>query len=251
CLPPDSEPALPNELISAVIDACRHPQPIGWGLDPALEGVIAQFTKSSEPADVAGAQLVCLAEAFERVVVDELPEHERIEAVRRLDMVVQRAIIALNQAEVARLRAAALTDPLTGMFNRRAFTQDLERAAAHHDRTGEPFTVVMVDLVGLKHINDTLGHAGGDAALQAMAAAIRIATRADDRGYRVGGDEFALLLPNTILPEPDEFVRRLQQAGAPDCTVGIASAPTDALDELVELADHRLYETRRAQARVR
>jgi diguanylate cyclase (GGDEF)-like protein len=104
----------------------------------------------------------------------------------------------------------------------------------------------MIDLVGLKATNDTLGHAAGDAALRAMADAIRKATRVDDRGYRFGGDEFALLLPNTVLADPTGLEWRLHAAGAPDCTVGVASHPLDPREELVDLADRRLYDARGA-----
>ena len=102
----------------------------------------------------------------------------------------------------------------------------------------------MIDLVGLKATNDTRGHAAGDAALRSMADAIRAGTRADDRGYRLGGDEFALLLPNTVLADPAGLILRLRDAGAPECTVGVASLPRDPRERLVDLADKRLYDAR-------
>ena len=109
--------------------------------------------------------------------------------------------------------------------------------------------VAMIDLVGLKTINDTHGHIAGDAALRLMAEAIRTGIRADDRGYRVGGDEFALILPNTVLADPTGLIERLRRAGAPECTIGVASLPGDPRDRLVELADSRLYDARDTHAK--
>jgi diguanylate cyclase (GGDEF)-like protein len=245
-LPPDDVPEMADEVVGAVADAMQSPQPLGWGLDTAVEAVMARFADAGESPVTTSAQLVCLREAFDQVLIAELPESERLEEMRRLTMITQRAMIAVTEGVVRRLRAAALTDALTGLFNRRAFQEDLERAKAHRERVDEPFTVAMIDLVGLKAINDRGGHAAGDAALSAMGEAIRQAVRADDRGYRIGGDEFALILPNTVLPDPSALVQRLEAAGAPRMTIGVASVPGDPVDSLVDIADRRLYEARRA-----
>lgn len=244
-LPPDSVPPMVDEVVAAVAEALQSPQPLGWGLDPAVEAVIERFAGIGESPITTSAQLVCLREAFDQVLIGELPEGERLEGMRRLTMIIQRAMIAATEEAVRRLEAAALTDSLTGLFNRRAFQQDLDRARAHYERVGEPYSVAVIDLVGLKSINDRDGHGAGDAALGAMGAAIRHAVRADDRGYRVGGDEFALILPNTVLPDPGALVHRLETAGAPRMTIGVASVPGDPIDRLVEVADRRLYAARR------
>jgi diguanylate cyclase (GGDEF)-like protein len=248
-LPTDDRPLVGDELVNAIINAFDSPKPLEWALDDSVEKVIEEFTLISGSTEVASARLACLREAFDQVIVCELPEPERLELVRLLGTIIERAIIAVARVELRRLRAAALTDPLTGMLNRRAFEQDLARARAHFDRLGEPFAVAMIDLVGLKAINDTHGHIAGDAALRLMAEAIRTGTRADDRGYRVGGDEFALILPNTVLADPTGLIDRLHRAGAPECTIGVASLPGDPRDRLVELADSRLYDAREAHAR--
>lgn len=248
-LPSDDRPLVGDELVNAIINAFDSPKPLEWALDDSVEKVIEEFTMISGSTEVASARLACLREAFDQVVVCEFPEPDRLELVRLLGTIIERAIIAVARVELRRLRAAALTDPLTGMLNRRAFEQDLARARAHFDRLGEPFAVAMIDLVGLKTINDTHGHIAGDAALRLMAEAIRTGTRADDRGYRVGGDEFALILPNTVLADPTGLIDRLHRAGAPECTIGVASLPGDPRDRLVELADSRLYDAREAHAR--
>ena len=89
----------------------------------------------------------------------------------------------------------ALTDPLTGLFNRRAFTDLALREMACSSRSGEPLSLIMIDADGFKNINDTFGHAGGDRVLQHIAALIREKVRPHDVVGRLGGDEFAVLLP--------------------------------------------------------
>lgn len=244
-LPPDNVPEMVDEVIEAVAGSMQSPQPLGWGLDPAVEAVIERFAGVGDSPVITSAQLVCLREAFDQVLIRELPESEQLEGMRRLTMITQRAMIADTEEAVRRLEAAALTDPLTGLFNRRAFQQDLDRARAHHERVDEPYSVAMIDLVGLKAINDRDGHSAGDESLRAIGDAIRQAVRADDRGYRIGGDEFALILPNTVLPDPGALVRRLGAAGAPPITIGVASVPGDPIDRLLEVADQRLYAARR------
>lgn len=244
-LPPESAPVMAEHVVAAMIGALDRPQPLAMGLDPALEAIVDEFALASESAEIAAAQLVCLREAFDQIVIADLPDREDRETIRRLDMVTHRAIIAVTQVEIERLRASSLTDSLTGMLNRRAFDQDLRRARAHYQRLGEPFSLAMIDLVGLKLVNDTHGHLAGDTALRRMADAIRATTRADDRGYRIGGDEFAIVLPNAVLADPSALVERLEQARAPSFTLGVASVPGDDVDRLLEIADRRLYEARR------
>lgn len=93
------------------------------------------------------------------------------------------------------LASLAQRDPLTGLFNRRRFDEELARAFAHARRYGSEVAAAMIDLDRLKHINDTLGHAAGDDALCAAATALTQTVRATDIVARLGGDEFAVLLP--------------------------------------------------------
>jgi diguanylate cyclase (GGDEF)-like protein len=110
----------------------------------------------------------------------------------------ERALRAEKQAkaEKAKAKIVADTDPLTGLANRRAFLRTLGRRAAAVPRTGASFALAMVDLDGFKPINDTFGHAAGDAVLKEVG--VRLAAAAGEGALiaRTGGDEFALLLPN-------------------------------------------------------
>ncbi|NWG45020.1 MAG: GGDEF domain-containing protein [Alphaproteobacteria bacterium] len=102
-------------------------------------------------------------------------------------------IVRQQAAEIERLRALAVTDPLTGLYNRRGFEDLLERALAASRRHGETGLLALIDLDRFKPINDRHGHAAGDAVLEAIARVIAGSIRATDCAARPGGDEFALL----------------------------------------------------------
>jgi diguanylate cyclase (GGDEF)-like protein len=248
--PPDAEPAIPERLLDAVIEALHHPQPVGWGLDPALDDVVDVFAERVATPDQAIAQLSCLRRALHEVVVRDLPLAERHEALERVSGVLDHTMMTGASLRTSRLRHEALTDALTGLGNRRAFDRDLERDIARARRASTPLTLAIIDLDGLKQINDREGHAAGDQAIAAIGRALRATSRRADRAYRIGGDEFAVILSDAVLAEPDQLVTRLQEAGAPACSVGIASAPPERLEELFEQADRALYRNR-AEARRR
>jgi diguanylate cyclase (GGDEF)-like protein len=244
-LPPGTRPQIAETVIRAISAALERPQPLGWGLDPALEPVAAAFGLNVGNVDTALAELVCLREAFARVVVHQLEDDQQVDALRRLQMIVDRTMLVVAQSGVRRLAEEALTDSLTGLGNRRAFDQDLRRELARVSRSHAELTVALLDVDGLKQVNDTLGHPAGDQLLRQLGNAIISATRAADRGYRIGGDEFALILADASGVEAEAMHKRLQAAGAPKFTIGIASLPEDDPNRLVELADARLYEQRR------
>ncbi len=104
-------------------------------------------------------------------------------------------------AQQRRLQAATLqlsvTDPLTGLFNRAQIYVDLDQEVRRSRRSLRPFCLLMVDMDGLKLINDSLGHERGDAAIRGIAGAIRRSIRTVDSAYRYAGDEFVVLLPET------------------------------------------------------
>jgi diguanylate cyclase (GGDEF)-like protein len=114
-----------------------------------------------------------------------------------------------HAAEVERLALLVITDPLTGVRNHRAFHEDLAHELERVGRTGEPLALVMVDLDALKAVNDSQGHLAGDAHLQALADALTSTGRACDRVYRIGGDEFAAILPASGAWAGFRFAQRL------------------------------------------
>ena len=162
----------------------------------------------------------------------------------------RRPIPAVVPSEVATLEQAALTDSLTGLRNHRAFHEDLKREIARRNRTGTPFSILMIDLNKLKQINDTLGHQAGDERIKAVGEAIRATVRDQDGGYRVGGDEFMVMLPAErawgALNAANRLHTEVAARGNASVTVGIAeSTVTESKDTLIRRADLALYEAKR------
>jgi diguanylate cyclase (GGDEF)-like protein len=147
-------------------------------------------------------------------------------------------LLRFRRQELTRLGQIAVTDPLTGLRNHRAFQEDLARELQRVGRTGIPMALVMLDLDGLKAINDQFGHQAGDERIQGLADAIRDSRRATDVGYRIGGDEFAVILPGSRALGALEFAERVRALAA--ATVGIAEAtelrPRDDVQREADLA---------------
>ncbi|WP_285592488.1 GGDEF domain-containing protein [Actinomycetospora sp. NBRC 106378] len=152
--------------------------------------------------------------------------------------------------ELERAVSEAETDQLTGLLNRRGWTRWLEREEERFRRFGDPACVVMMDLDGLKQVNDTEGHDAGDRYLQRTAETLRRATRHGDPLARLGGDEFAVVA--TVGPDDaGPLVARLQAvldaAGTP-CSVGVAPVGVaTGFSEAVSEADAAMYSDKRAR----
>ncbi len=164
----------------------------------------------------------------------------------------RRQVERVREEELARLARAALTDNLTGLGNHRSFHEDLQREVARRTRSGSYFSIVMLDLNGLKQINDRFGHQAGDDRIRAISDCLRATMRATDTAYRIGGDEFMVLLPTERAWGALEFARRLQEETRrhrtePTVTCGIAeSVAFETADTLLHRADLALYDAKRS-----
>jgi diguanylate cyclase (GGDEF)-like protein len=216
-----------------------------WG----AETVFARSADNWPNSDVELAQLVGLSFVLGLGLLTALVVIGRQVGYRR-------RVERLREEELARFAQAALTDSLTGLGNLRAFHEDLERELARRARSGSYFSIVMLDLDGLKEVNDTLGHQAGDARLRALGECLLGTTRATDSAYRTGGDEFFVVLPDERAWGAFTFAQRLQrealrhQTGASFAcgiaeTTGIESAET-----LLRQADVALYEAKRSGRRL-
>ena len=179
---------------------------------------------------------------------DELAEHEPM--LRLLGQLLGTILEAdLRTTELQRVaeRSAtdAETDALTGMLNRRGWDDRLEREQARVARFGDPATVLIGDLDMLKQVNDTHGHEAGDALLQATAATIRAELRPGDVVARIGGDEFAMLLPGLDAARGERVAARLERVlDARDLPVSIGHAVLAVGEDpetVCARADERMY----------
>ncbi|MGB4861188.1 MAG: diguanylate cyclase [Tepidiformaceae bacterium] len=159
---------------------------------------------------------------------------------------------ARHHVELTRLRTAALTDSLTGLGNHRAFLEELRRQVARSTRHKEALVLAIIDIDGFKEVNDTWGHGRGDAVLLQIAGILNEFCRGEDYAFRVGGDEFAMILPHTegataqhAMEQLRMTVERAMEDG-PTVSIGMASASACDGDESVlrQQADSALYEAK-------
>lgn len=185
---------------------------------------------------------------------------DQVEALRRRyhESVSQLASLT------GRLRELAMVDSLTGVLNRRAFLDYADGEWVRHKRHSHALSCAMIDVDGFKKINDTFGHAAGDAVLQHIGALLRATLRASDVAARLGGDEFVALMPETNLEGAlslgERILLRLQQRPlsvldqtiSATLSVGVAGAAGCAsVEELMARADAALYRAKKeGRARV-
>jgi len=165
-----------------------------------------------------------------------------------VDLVAVVGVAEVHGHLVGRLHAAASTDPLTGLANRRDWAERSEQLLRRARATGRPLTVAVLDLDGFKAVNDTAGHAAGDALLRDLAGAWAGGLRRPDVLARLGGDEFVLTLPDTGPEEARALLDRLGRTRAVAWSSGTAtSSGDDALADLLSRADAALYAAKRAR----
>lgn len=212
--------------------------------------------------DVLG-QGVELHDRVLREVGEQLRESDRalVMAVSQLSLALLRigqgALLAYYDSATFTLGQLAHSDALTGLANRRSFEARFNEELQRAQRGRRPLALVLLDIDELKPINDTFGHASGDHLLRVVAAVLRAQTRAIDVAARIGGDEFALLLPDTEREGLGILMDRLTrdlcsqhvQGRPPTVSAGVAIYPDDGRlsHELLERADAALYAAKRAR----
>jgi len=168
-------------------------------------------------------------------------------------------VIRSQSARIRMLEHLAVTDPLTGLTNRRGLGQRLSERLSEARRHYEPGVVLFVDMDGLKRINDRFGHAVGDAAIRMVAEGLRNAVRAHDTVGRIGGDEFVVLMSRighekglAVAARVARSIGRLtlvQEGRAVPLSVSVGLAPftgAETEDELLDRADGAMYREKRA-----
>ena len=173
-----------------------------------------------------------------------------------LHTVADQLAVAVNHAHLfAQMQQQALTDSLTGCYNRRQFELQLERDLHLAVRNDQPLSLIMLDLDNFKNINDKAGHDAGDVALRMLAETLRAELRAEDTAARFGGDEFVMILPQADHEGAQLVAERLRKRieemvvpgfGQVTASFGVASYPAHASsrDTLVIAADRALYNSK-------
>ena len=226
-------------------------------VEPVARGPMAldRRDRRRRPSGRAGVPLAAGARVYGVLFSFGVPDVGAQEAVARLDPLAKSyATVLLSALETDVAKQRAETDPLTELPNRRAFDRALARASRG------PLALLALDLDDFKQVNDTLGHAAGDAALRHLARVLREGLRDGDLASRVGGDEFFVLLPGGDLRLGLEVAERLRaQVEArpflaegtelrPTLSCGVAAFPDPvaSADNLVKMADAALYQAKGA-----
>jgi two-component system, cell cycle response regulator len=222
----------------------------GRRLDPDLQSIIL----------TASATLETALEALRAGVYDYLLKP--LESVAGFELALTRALehrmlIRENQRLFAEVQRLAVTDPVTGLFNRYKLNETLELEVERAHRYGRPLSLIMFDMDRLKDINDNYGHPAGDEALRLVAAAIRSQVRRVDLATRFGGDEFMIILPEAGAEEAQAIARRISaeitsRNPGPwrvSASFGVATwgSSISTPDEFVACADRELYAQKRAR----
>ena len=239
-------------------------------IDLGTAWVSARAIGDGEASEPVGIQLRTTDERvrnFEMSVAALGPQGGRGRSVLVLRDITERMKIEneLREAKTqleqvnGELERRANTDGLTGLANRRFFLEVLDREIERADRYGRPLALIMLDLDHFKRVNDNYGHAAGDAVLKAAAAALNRVSRDTDLPARLGGEELALLLPETHVEGASQVAERLRTLIAAErhlsphgtdfsvtSSFGVAShlAGDGEADELMQRADEALYKAK-------
>ncbi len=216
----------------------------------ALDGLLNKRSISILPIKVQDEDFGCL------VVVSVRSEITNTEK-NFLSLLAGQMELAVTIANLfEQIREQAITDGLTGLYNRRHFDQCLVTEADRAIRLNQPFSVISLDLDHLKFINDNYGHAAGDAAIKRIGEVLKMNARSIDIPSRFGGEEFTIILPGIDTEGAMVAAERLRIAietsplpgvGTITTSVGVATflRHTDSIGEILELVDQALYKAKR------
>jgi diguanylate cyclase (GGDEF)-like protein len=263
---PQPQPSTEDSFLDLLVETLE-------GLDVSIRGqflrqffrTVAQIDVTEEQANEFWARILArrgdVADSLGRKISLKTAMMDVLGAANYL-----RVPVMIEYEELKKLQVNAATDALTGLHNRRLFDEYFEKELNRAKRYGQPLAVVILDLHKLKDVNDRHGHLQGDQVLQIAAATLRRTLRNSDFAFRIGGDEFALLLPQTDSEQAITLCRRVRSQYENELRplaleigvtldFGVAVHPQDGDQKsaLLGLADKKLYELKlagRAPSRV-
>jgi diguanylate cyclase (GGDEF)-like protein len=225
----------------------------------ALRGGGREARAADVARDVTALQTVLLHALRDDLGEDPVQFAEAVEQlVEAISAIQAEAMEAHVHTRSRELESQANTDPLTGLGNLRALQRQLANLIDNYKRYTHPFGLLLMDIDGLKRINDSHGHQAGDRVLMQVGMSLRRSIRSVDTAARIGGDEFCVLLPQQDLKSAAKLAARLATAieeevaapGEPSVSVsiGVASSPEhgDDPETLVDTADRAMYRAKAA-----
>lgn len=258
--PPDMRRAPPGGLLQALEKSCRDPLSASWRTQTLSEGEYThQTVAAGHGGKINGAIWLSWRKTATPPAAEETPRSLAQNAADYIGIAIAHA----NQLRL--LENLSRTDALTGLLNRRAFTEDLQQRHAHRYRVHQPAALLYIDLDNFKPVNDQFGHAAGDKVLLELAALFQRDSRAGDLSARFGGDEFALWLEDTDASGAQAKAQHLissaailrHAAGIPEnalikplgLSIGIAMVDpqiVETLDQVMLRADDAMYRVKQA-----
>ena len=256
-------PELITDIVRAASDGGNGRDPYALSEEQASRAAALAGLRGSA-SDGAAADIARDVASLQRVLVgalrDDLANSDPeafAEAVEHLvdatGAVQAAAVEALVRGRARELESQANTDALTGLGNLRSLQRELGRLVELHKRYRHPFAVLLLDIDGLKRINDAHGHPAGDRVLMQVAMSMQRTIRSVDRASRLGGDEFCVLAPEQDVKSAGVLAERLAAAVTSDVpspadppvsiSVGVAACPEhgEEADVLIETADRAMY----------
>ncbi len=234
---------MPEHTGLEVIDAARK-------IDPDIQALILTGSASVETA----------VEALRAGVYDYLTKP--LDSMTSFELALSRALerrylVKENKRLFEEIQRLAVTDSLTGLYNRHKLQDSIDTEVERAKRYNRPLSIIMIDMDKLKVINDTSGHAAGDEALKLVAKSIQRSIRKVDMGTRFGGDEFIVLLPEADCEEAAAVAKRIRdailevefEAGKLSVSMGVVQwhPGFDASKDFVHAADEAMYLAKRSK----
>jgi diguanylate cyclase (GGDEF)-like protein len=228
----------------AINDSVGRPQEVG-DVDPEIERVARSLAAETRSIQVAYKQIAYLGEAVRGELMNVVDVSDSPEALRRLGILTAGTLAATATAVLAVIDREAARNFVTGMLGKKSFRQDLENRLSS---TAPVVSIVAIDLDGLKAVNESLGHPGGDDYLRAFGTHLANGVTPQGQAYHVSGDEFVLILDMNEV-DATALVEQIRESSSAPFSFGVSSSSEAAEDveELVKLADDRQLEDKRTR----
>jgi diguanylate cyclase (GGDEF)-like protein len=254
----DELPELISDVLTLTANSAKDPD----NLPPGARERAARIADLRDAGEHSAAEMTRDLTAIQTAILGSLAkDHEGLDLEGFADLALRLseavgavqsvAVEGLVERQVHELESLANSDPLTGLANRRALQDRLLEALAVHKRYDTPFALLVLDVDGLKRINDSQGHKAGDRALVQVSLAMRRTLRTTDTPARIGGDEFCVLAPNQNAAAAEPLGRRIADAVEADSdgdspvgvSIGVVSCPEHGTDieALLDTADQAMY----------